>query len=75
MDKCYDLQMNLKSSAGTQGTSVSQIIHFVGGTKKTFHGVLTETIEQGQMTKFKTKDGRLVMVNDVNVLCIEVFSE
>ena len=30
---------------------------------------------QGQMTKLELKDGRTVMVNDVNVLCIEVFSE
>lgn len=30
---------------------------------------------QGQFTKFETADGRLVMINDAKVLCVEVFSE
>ena len=35
----------------------------------------TETIQQGQFTKFETTDGRLVMINDINVLSVEVFNE
>tara|TARA_Y100000996_G_scaffold284563_1_gene224613 strand:+ start:6485 stop:6706 length:222 start_codon:yes stop_codon:yes gene_type:complete len=67
--------INLKSSVNEVGKQVTQIIHFVGGVKKTFVGVLPETISQGQLTKFKCSDGRLVMINDENVLCVEVFSE
>ena len=66
-----DLQSSLKS----QGEYVTQIIHFVGGVKRTFENVKTSEIKQGQMTKLKTKDGRIIMINDVNVLCIEVFDE
>jgi hypothetical protein len=47
----------------------------VGGIKRTFEGVSTSKIKQGQMTKLELKDGRIVMINDVNVLCVEVFSE
>ena len=66
-----DLQSSLKS----QGKYVTQIIHFVCGVKRTFEGVKTSKIKQGQMTKLKTKDGRVIMINDSNVLCIEVFGE
>tara|TARA_Y100001937_G_scaffold61656_1_gene84439 strand:- start:9901 stop:10107 length:207 start_codon:yes stop_codon:yes gene_type:complete len=66
-----DLQSSLKS----KGKHVTQIIHFVGGVKRTFEGIKTAEIKQGQMTKLETKDGRIIMINDKNVLCIEVFSE
>mgnify|MGYP003140637880 CR=1 FL=1 len=66
-----DLQSSLKS----QGKYVTQIIHFVGGIKRTYTGIITESIKQGQFTKFKCKDGSMVVVNDANVLCIEVFKE
>lgn len=66
--------VNLKSSVQKKGKVTSQIVTFVGGIKKTIRGVVSETIEQGQFTKFDTLDGRMVMVNDHNVLCIEVFS-
>ena len=66
-----DLQSSLKS----QGDYVTQIIHFVGGVKRTFEGIKTAEIKQGQMTKLETKDDRIIMINDNNVLCIEVFSE
>jgi len=66
---------DLKSSAGEQGDSVTQIITFVNGVKKTFTGVLSKSIKQGQFTKFRTVDGRLIMINDENVLCVEVFEE
>ncbi len=68
-------QIDLKSSVESKGKTVTQIITFMGGTKKTIKGVISSSISQGQFTKFNTTDGRLVMVNDQNVLCVEVFSE
>jgi hypothetical protein len=67
--------VNLLSSVNAQGPTVTKIYHFKGGTKKVIHGVLTETIEQGQFTKYKTTDGRMILINDINVLMIEVFEE
>jgi len=66
---------NLKSSIIKKGRYVSQILHFVGGEKRTFNNVDTHSIKQGQFTKFETADGRLVMVNDKNILCIEIIEE
>lgn len=66
---------NLKSTVNTMGRYVTQIIHGVHGTKLTIHNVDTESIKQGQMTKFKTKDGRMILINDANVLMVEVFNE
>ena len=66
---------NLKSSVKDVGKYVTQIIHFVGGEKRTFHNIESESIRQGQLTKFRQRDGTWVMINDKNVLCIEVFSE
>lgn len=65
---------DLKSSVNTVGDLVTQIITFKGGYKKTINGVRTKTIKQGQFTKFMTEDNRMVLVNDNNVLCIEVFA-
>tara|TARA_Y100000310_G_C20311139_1_gene636283 strand:+ start:398 stop:610 length:213 start_codon:yes stop_codon:yes gene_type:complete len=67
--------VNLQSTVNEQGKYVTQIIHFVGGIKRTYTGIITESIKQGQFTKFNCKDGSMVVVNDSNVLCIEVFSE
>ena len=47
----------------------------MNGYRKTIHGIDSLSIEQGQFTKFKCKDGRYIMVNDKNVLMVEVFSE
>ena len=66
---------NLKSTVNEQGKTVTQIIHFIGGIKRTYHGILSESIKQGQFTKLETVDGRLVMINDKNVLCVEVFKQ
>jgi hypothetical protein len=66
---------NLNSSVNQQGKTVTQIIHFKDGIKRTFTGVLSESITQGQFTKFFKNDGSMIMVNDINVLCIEVFTE
>ena len=66
---------NLKSTVNDQGDTVTQIIHFKGGVKRTYHGILSKSIKQGQFTKMKCKDGTMLMVNDDNVLCIEIFKE
>lgn len=68
-------KIDLKSSIKKQGKTVTQIIHFIGGEKRTFHGILSESVKQGQFTKFKTIDGTMICVNDKNVLCIEIFKE
>tara|TARA_E500000318_G_scaffold66482_1_gene61289 strand:- start:403 stop:606 length:204 start_codon:yes stop_codon:yes gene_type:complete len=67
--------MDLESSVKKQGTLVTQIIHFVGGEKRTFENIVTSTIKQGQFTKLTTSDDRMIMINDKNVLCIEVFKQ
>ena len=67
--------MDLHSSAAEKGKTVTQIIHFINGEKRTVEGVMSNTIKQGQFTKFKTTKGHLVMVNDKNVLMIEIFPE
>ena len=66
---------NLKSTINEQGKTVTQIIHFVNGVKRTYHGILSSSIKQGQFTKMKCKDGTMIMINDANVLCIEIFKE
>jgi hypothetical protein len=66
---------DLQSTIKKQGKHVTQIIHFVGGVKRTYSGIITETIKQGQFTKMKLKDGSMLVVNDKNVLCFEVFPE
>jgi len=66
---------DLKSTVNEQGEYVTQIIHFVGGVKRTYDGIISKSIRQGQFTKFKCKNGAWVMVNDNNVLMIEVFPE
>ena len=69
-------QVDLKSSVTEiSGPVVTQIIHFVGGEKRTFNNILSESIRQGQFTKFQQKDGTWIMINDKNVLCIEVFKQ
>lgn len=67
--------MNLKSTINSQGETVTQIIHFVGDVKRTYHGIISTSVKQGQFTKFTCTDGTMIMVNDKNVLCIEVFPE
>jgi len=68
-------EIDLRSTVKEQGEIVTQIIHFVGGEKRTYQGIISDTIKQGQFTKFKCKNGVMVMINDKNVLMIEVFSE
>lgn len=67
--------MDLQSSIKKQGKYVTQIIHFIGGEKRTFHNIISTDVKQGQFTKLVTKDNRMILINDKNVLCIEVFPE
>ena len=67
--------MDLQSTTKSQGEVVTQIIHFINGEKRTFENILTSSVKQGQFTKLVTLDGRLIMVNDKNVLCVEVFKQ
>jgi len=67
--------MDLHSSTKKQGKIVTQIIHFINGEKRTFENIKTSSIKQGQFTKLETIEGKLIMINDKNVLCIEVFKQ
>jgi predicted transcriptional regulator len=67
--------LNLKSTVSEEGKYVTQIIHFKDGSKRTFHGIDTESIKQGQFTKMRLKNGTLLLVHDENVNCIEVIPE
>ena len=76
MEKDWEeMKQSLMSSVAKEGRYVTQIIHFKGGYRKTIHGIDTLTIEQGQFTKFKCKDGRYILINDLNVLMVETFVE
>lgn len=66
---------NLQSTVSTLGKTVTQIIHFSNGNKRTFSGIITDTIKQGEFTKMKLIDGRMLMINTANVDCVEVFDE
>lgn|GEM_PF-865249 len=66
---------NLHSAITNLGKTVTQIIHFSNGNKRTFSGIITESIKQGEFTKMMLKDGRMLMINTANVDCIEVFDE
>jgi hypothetical protein len=72
-----ELEVDLKSSVTewSENEYVTQIYHFVGGVKRTYSGIEVKTIRQGQFTKFRCKNGALVMINDANVLMVEVFEE
>ena len=67
--------IDLKSSVREQGKYVTQIFHFICGVKRTYDGIIVDSIRQGQFTKFKCKNGAMVIINDSNVLMIEVFPE
>ena len=67
--------LDLDSSVKQKGKYVTQCIHFVSGEKRTFNGVISNSIKQGQFTKFECKNGAMIMINDKNVLCIEIFEE
>lgn len=66
---------DLKSSVSRKGKTVTQIITFKNGYKKTIQGIKTDTIKQSEFTHMETEDGRLVLVNPKNVLLVEIFAE
>lgn len=66
---------NLHSTVNSMGKTVTQIIHFQNGNKRTFSGIITESIKQGEFTKMHLLDGRMLMINTANVDCIEVFDK
>ena len=66
---------NLESTINKDGKLITQIIHFEGGIKRTFDGILPETVKQGQFTKMRRSNGSLLAINDDKVLCIEIFEE
>lgn len=68
-------KINLKSSVEKQGNTITQIITCTSGIKKTFRGIKSDTIEQGEFTHFETNNGRLVLINTKNVAWVEVFKE
>lgn len=67
--------INLQSTVNSQGEYVTQIIHFIGNIKRTYTGIKSETIKQGQFTKMIRKDGSMLLINDANVLCVEIYKE
>jgi hypothetical protein len=67
--------MDLQSTIKKQGKYTTQIIHFIGGEKRTFEHIESKYIKQGQFTKLITEDGRMILINDKNVLCVEIFHE
>ena len=75
IEELEEMKTNLLSSVAKEGKYVTQIIHFKNGYRKTIHGIDTTSIEQGQFTKFKCKDGRYILINDNNVLMVECFKE
>ena len=68
-------QLSLLSSIEKKGKTVTQIITSVHGCKKTFRGVITSKIEQGEFTHLELEDGRTILVNTRNVMFVEVFKE
>lgn len=69
------MQPNTLSTTQQVWHFVTQIIHFSGGQKKTFHNIDTTSIKDGTFTKMRDSEWRLIMVNGNNVDCIEVIKE
>ncbi|MCW8965499.1 MAG: hypothetical protein OQK82_02250 [Candidatus Pacearchaeota archaeon] len=66
---------DLKSSVTEKGKIVTQIIIFSQGNKKTFKGIISESISQSEFTRFDLIDGRRIYVNQKNVDCFEIIPE
>jgi hypothetical protein len=60
------------STLSEYGKTCTQLFHFIGGEKRTFNNIKTKNIKQGQFTKLETIDGRIIMINDKNLLLVEV---
>ena len=48
----------------------TQVIHFVGGIKRTIHGVIA--VSENEMTHILTLNGIEWIINKSNVLCVEI---
>lgn len=66
--------MTLHSTVETLWDVVDQIIHFSHGNKRTIRGVIANTIQQGEFTKFMTTKWVMRMINTNKVDCIEVIT-
>lgn len=65
----------LHSTVAEKGKTVTQVITMMGGYKKTFRGIKTDSFLVGEFTHFETIDGRKVMVRTDNVLFVETVGE
>ena len=65
---------SLKSSVAEKGDIVTEIFQFSHGNKKTFRGIKTETIEQGEFTRFDLENGHRIYINPKNVDWFEVIA-
>jgi hypothetical protein len=50
-----------------------QILHFIGGEKRTIFGVVG--VKDNEFTHLKLEDGRKVLVNKNNLLMVEIFND
>lgn len=75
IDESNGSRHSYKSSVENIGKVVRQILHFSNGNKRTIDGILTNTIKQGEFTKFMLEDGRMILVNTSNIDMIEVFDD
>ena len=67
--------MNLNSSVKDKGETVTQYILFKNGNEKTYKGIITDSIQQSQFTRFDLVSGARVYVNTDNVDVFEVHQE
>ena len=66
---------NLHSTFNKAWETVTQIIHFKCGEKRTIEGVITKTIKQWEMTKFWTTKWVMRWIMTKNVNCIEIIGK
>jgi len=75
MASIFQNKKSYKSSVEERGEIVTQIICFSNGNKKTFKGIKSGTIMQGEFTHFELIDGRRIYINTKNVDFFEVIKE
>jgi len=68
-------KQNNGSSVYRIAKRTKQIFHFVGDVKRTFSGIMTDEILEGEMLKLFLEDGRMLIINKKNLLMTEVFSD
>ena len=66
---------NLHSTTEKVGKIVTQIYHFKSGNKKTFDGIMTNTIKDGTFTKMMRTNGDMLSVNGKEIEIIETINE